>query len=326
MDKKLSKAIISIDGVAQSPIAFTKLSYTLQDNFGSVGAGESVFSLSGIGTIASGDLIKVDDEFMKVNLVGLGTTAVGPITGSGTFNIINVDRGVVGSTAASHNDGATARVHLGSYNFVDSKIHFTEPPLGDNTRAFDPETLIPEARSTFGGRVYQRQDYTTNTVFDNISRDFTGIGATYTLTVGGANTTGIETGSGVLFLNDIFQTPTTTNNAGNIYDFVEGATGITSVTFTGITDGSNNLIISNEDVNKNQLPRGGVIVSLGSTNGLGFAPLVGAAVTAVKNQNGVITAVGIGTADTHGSGYRGCLLYTSPSPRDKRQSRMPSSA
>ena len=25
-------------------------------------------------------------------------------------------------------------------------------------------------------------------------------------------------------------------------------------------------------------------------------------------------------------GYSGCLLYTSPSPRDKRQSRMPSSA
>ena len=307
MDKKLSKAIISIDGVAQSPIAFTKLTYTLQDNFGSVGAAETVFSLSGIGTIASGDLLKVDNEFMRVNLVGLGTTAVGPVTGSGTFSLVNVDRGVVGSTAASHNDGTTARVHLGSYNFVDSKIHFTEPPLGDSTRSFDPETLIPEARSTFGGRVYTRQDYTTNTVFDNISRDFTGIGATYTLTVGGANTTGIETGSGVLFLNDIFQTPTTTNNSGNIYDFTEGATGITSVTFTGITDGSNNLIISNEDVNKNQLPRGGVIVSLGSTNGLGFAPLVGAAVTAVKNQSGTITAVGIGTMDTHGSGYRGTV-------------------
>ena len=55
MDKKLSKAIISIDGVAQSPIAFTKLSYTLQDNYGSVGAGETVFALSGIGTISSGD-------------------------------------------------------------------------------------------------------------------------------------------------------------------------------------------------------------------------------------------------------------------------------
>jgi len=307
MDKKLSKAIISIDGVAQSPVAFTKLSYTLFDNYGSVGAAETVFSLSGIGTIASGDLLKVDDEFMKVKLVGLGVTASGPIIGSGAFNLVNVERGVVGTTAASHNDGSVARIHLGSYNFVGSKIHFTEPPLGNSTNVIDDETLIPVARSTFGGRVYQRQDYTTNTVFDNISRDFTGIGATYTLSVGGANTTGIETGSGILFLNDIFQTPTTTNNAGNIYDFVEGATGITSVTFTGITDASNNLIISNEDVNKNQLPRGGVIVSLGSTNGLGFAPLVGAAVTAVKNQNGVITGVGIGTQDSHGSGYRGTV-------------------
>ena len=307
MDKKLSKAIISIDGVVQSPIAYTKLIYTLEDNFGSVGAAESVFSLSGIGTIGSGDLIKIDDEFVKVNQVGLGTTAIGPITGSGTFNLVDVERGVVGSTAVSHNDGASARVHLGSYNFVGSKVFFTEPPLGNSTDVIDDDTLIPVPRSTFGGRVYTRQDYTNNTVFDSISKDFTGIGATYTLTVGGANTTGIETGSGVLFINDIFQTPTTSNNAGNIYSFVEGATGITSVTFTGITDNSNNLILSNEDVNKNQLPRGGVIVSLGSTNGLGFAPLVGAAVTAVKNQNGVITAVGIGTADVHGSGYRGTV-------------------
>ena len=307
MDKKLSKAIISIDGVAQSPVAFTKLSYTLLDNYGSISASDTVFSLSGIGTIAAGDLIKVDDEFMKVNLVGLGVTASGPIIGSGTFKLVDVERGVVGTSAASHNDGAVARIHLGSYNFVGNKIHFTEPPLGTSNRILDSETNIPEARSSFGGRVYLRQDYGTNKVFDNISRDFTGIGATYTLTVGGANTTGIETGSGVLFINDIFQTPTTSNNAGNIYDFTEGATGITSVTFTGITDSSNNLILSDEDVNKNQLPRGGVIVSLGSTNGLGFAPLVGAAVTAVKNQNGVITAVGIGTADTHGSGYRGTV-------------------
>ena len=28
----------------------------------------------------------------------------------------------------------------------------------------------------------------------------------------------------------------------------------------------------------------------------------------------------------HLTGYKSCLLYTSPSPRDKRQSRMPSSA
>ena len=31
-------------------------------------------------------------------------------------------------------------------------------------------------------------------------------------------------------------------------------------------------------------------------------------------------------ADTNASGTRGCLLYTSPSPRDAHESRMPSSA
>ena len=33
-----------------------------------------------------------------------------------------------------------------------------------------------------------------------------------------------------------------------------------------------------------------------------------------------------GNGNTGGDGYGTCLLYTSPSPRDKRQSRMPSSA
>ena len=41
-----------------------------------------------------------------------------------------------------------------------------------------------------------------------------------------------------------------------------------------------------------------MIVSLGSTQGLGIAPLVGAAVTAVV-AGGVITGVGIGTTDIH---------------------------
>ena len=36
--------------------------------------------------------------------------------------------------------------------------------------------------------------------------------------------------------------------------------------------------------------------------------------------------LGEGGARTTSSWFWGCLLYTSPSPRDKRQSRMPSSA
>ena len=54
----------------------------------------------------------------------------------------------------------------------------------------------------------------------------------------------------------------------------------------------------------NQLPRGGIIVSLGSTSGLGYAPLVGASVTAVVS-GGSIVSVGLGTQDIIGSGYRG---------------------
>jgi hypothetical protein len=39
---------------------------------------------------------------------------------------------------------------------------------------------------------------------------------------------------------------------------------------------------SDFDINQNQLPRGGLIVSLGSTPGLGYAPLVGAKVSHIK--------------------------------------------
>ena len=109
-------------------------------------------------------------------------------------------------------------------------------------------------------------------------------------------------------MNGIFQKPTTANNSGNNYDFASiGAGTSTNIIFTGITSTSGDKILSQEDVNLNQLPRGGVIVSLGSTGGEGIAPLVGAAVTVVKNDNGQITGVGIGTTDVHGSGYRGTV-------------------
>ena len=44
-------------------------------------------------------------------------------------------------------------------------------------------------------------------------------------------------------------------------------------------------------------------------------------VSAEESNEGTIVFLADGIARVHG-----CLLYTSPSPRDKRQSRMPSSA
>lgn len=303
MEKKLEKSLITIDGITRSPLAFSPVNHTI-DNEANVSIADTYIGLSGISSILPGDVLKINNEFAKVDAVGLGTTTAGPISGVGSVNLVKLERGYVGTSASTHDDGASVRVFRGSYNMTRSKIHFTEAPRG-NTQELVDNSNIPYFKSTFNGRVYLRDDYSTNQIYDSITQQFTGIGATYRLTVGGINTTGIETGSGVLFINNIFQTPTTDNNTGGNYSFIESA-GISSVVFSGVVDDSGDLVISEEDVNKNQLPRGGMIVSLGSTQGLGIAPLVGAAVTAVV-AGGVITGVGIGTTDIVGSGYRGTV-------------------
>ena len=113
-----------------------------------------------------------------------------------------------------------------------------------------------------------RSDYSTNMLFDDISDSFTGIAKTYTTTVGGINTVGIEPGNGIVFINGVFQTPSTPNNAGNNYIFENDSTnGVSSIVFTGITSISGEPVESEFDINQNQIPRGGLVVSFGSTPG-----------------------------------------------------------
>jgi hypothetical protein len=304
MSKKLEKSIISIDGVVQKPITYTPISYYLANNDGQIGAANTYFSISGISTLQPKDLLKIDEEFVNIISVGFGSTPIGPITGIGTYPLVETQRGFVGSSATSHFDYSVVQLYRGSFNIVDSNIYFTDAPKGSG-RIQNDNGNLPFPYSDFGGRTYLRNDYTFNLLFDDISNNFTGVGQTYGLSVQGINTSGIETGSGVLFINDVFQTPTTLNNEGNNYNVVS-TVGISSVVFTGITSANGDLIISDFDVNQNQLPRGGIIVSLGSTPGLGFAPLVGASVTAVVS-GGVITSVGFGSTDIIGSGYRGLV-------------------
>ena len=304
MNKKIEKSIITIDGVSRAPLAYTPVNHTLSNNGGSISVGATYFGISGISSILPGDVLKVDDEYVKVEAVGLGTTTIGPITGTGSFNVIKSERGFVGTLATTHTDGSTIRLYQGSYNMTRSEIHFTEAPRGNVAETVN-ESNIPFHKSTFNGRVYLRSDYSTNKVYDDITSQFTGVGATYRLTVNGANTTGIETGSGLVFINNMFQTPTTDNNTGGGYEFSESV-GVSSIVFSGIRDANDKLVISDEDVNKNQLPRGGMLVSLGSTQGLGIAPLVGASVTAFVS-GGVIQSIGAGATDILGSGYRGSV-------------------
>ena len=306
MYKKNEKTVISINDVVQSPLSYSSITHTLSGNGGQIGTASTIFALSGISSIVPSDILKIDNEYMRIENVGLGTTSIGPITFNGSVPLVEVTRGFVGSTAGLHTDTSIARVYRGSYNVSESKIFFTEAPRGNSLDLLGPsESNLPRERASFSGRVFLREDYATNQVYDDISDQFTGIGQTFILTSQGINTVGLGTsgGSGIVFINNIFQSPTTFNNSSNNY-FITENLGITNITFTGITSTNDVLFTSESDINQNQLPRGGVIVSLGSTGGLGIAPLVGASVTAVVGAGGTIVAIGIGTMDIIGSGYR----------------------
>ena len=307
MNKQLTKTIIGLDGVVQQPITFTSIAHTLDTNISTT---DSQFVLSGIGSIQPSDVLRVNDEFMKVEQVGFSSLPTGIINdaedvaaGIATLPVVKVQRGVLGVSASTHSANDNARVHRGSFNIVDSSVHFIEPPKG-NTRSRRTDTNLPFVKADFSGRTFLRSDYTTNMLFDDVSDNFTGIGKTYSLTVGGANTSsGIGVGNGVLFINGIFQTPLTTNNEGHNYEFISDTTaGVSTVQFTGITSENGQFIVSESDINQNQVPRGGLIVSLGSTPGLGYAPLVGAKASLFKNSSGAITSV-VGIATTSGVNY-----------------------
>ena len=310
MAKKNEKSIITLDNIAQYPISFTKVAQNLNGNISTT---STVFPLSGISTINPSDILKVDDEYMNIINVGLGTLSTGPITNTGTIPLVEVERGHVGSAATNHASATTARIFKGSFNIVGDSIFFTKAPRGNSSVSRNDNNLEFQT-SDFTGRVFLRQDYSTNQIYDNVSDEFTGIGRTFTLTVGGANTAGIGTtgGNGIVFINGIFQTPSTQNNPARNFNIIEqtSPTGITSIVFSGIrTDVSDpsSILVSESDVNQNQIPRGGIIVSLGSTGGQGYAPLAGAAVTAVVSGGVIQNTIGTGSTDDVGSGYNSII-------------------
>ena len=309
MKERNTKCLINVDELVQYPLAFSGITHTLSGN---IGITTTIIPLSGISSINPRDILLVDNEYLKVTNVGNGTTTAGPIVNSGSVKLVEVDRGFVGSSAATHTNSTNVQLYRGSFNIVDDEIHFTEPPRG-NPQIDKTGSNLDFETSSFNGRVFLKSNYNNNKVYDDISDKFTGIGRTFTLTVGGANATGIGTdgGNGLVFVNNIYQSPKTDNNPTIFnYEILENTTsGITTVEFSGITRPDNivEYVSSDSDINQNETPRGGIIVSYGSTPGLGFAPLVGASVTAVVGAGGSFVSVGLGTTDNLGSGYNGLV-------------------
>jgi hypothetical protein len=301
MFKKNEKSLITINNLVQYPLTYTGIAHSLFGNDGQIGVGNTFFTLSGISSIKPTDLLKINNEYMKVLNVGIGTSNSGPILFfTGDKNIVEVERGFAGTSAISHFDDSQVSVYRGSYNISEDEIFFTQAPRGN---IFDlvskDERNLERSRAQFSGRVFLRQDYSTNVIFDDISSEFTGIGQTFILKSQGINTVGLGTtsGNGILFINGIYQTPLTQNVTNFNFEIVENElVGVSSVVFTGIRNEDDEITISESDINQNQLPRGGIIVSLGSTSGLGYAPLVGAKVKSDVNTNGsIVNIVGIAT-------------------------------
>lgn len=288
MKKKNEKTLITVDNITQYPLLYTDISHTTTLSFND--RIEHV-NLSGISSVNPRDLVRIDDEYLKVINVGLATHPNGPITGIGPYPLIQVERGSAGSIATSHTDATEARVYRGSYNIIRDSIYFTEAPkgVGDNNRRDNRNLLL--TKSSFSGRVFLRNDYSKNLIYDDMSDKFTGIAQTFGITHRGEDVDYVEPGSGILFINEIFQTPTTENNEGNNYELLS-ENDSTNISFTGIRNpDTNDLIVSDYDVNSNQLPRGGVIISMGSTSGLGYAPLVGAKAVFDVDVSGTIVGV-----------------------------------
>ena len=295
MAKRSEKTILTLDGIVQSPLLKTPLN---EQTMHSIGAGTTIIQLSGISSFRPADVIRVGEEYMKVTIVGLGSTNTGGVGAIGTLPIVEVERGFVGSSATSHSQFDPVYVYRGSYDIVDSTIHFTEAPMGAGREDLDSRGLsIP--RSNFSGRVYLRKDYTTNLLFDDVSDQFDGVTSEFTLNSNGNSVTGIGStgGNGVVFINGVFQAPSTPNNTDNNFTITE-VSGISSIVFTGILSEGGSQIIDQYDINQNQLPRGGVPISLGATNGLGYAPLVPAKAVPTVTLGQLTAVAGVSTTGT----------------------------
>ena len=287
-----AKALVAIDNMIQSPIGLTTITTLLNSNivFG------QTLETTGITDFYLDDVIRVDDEYMIVTGVG----------GDNPTDL-KVLRGQLGTLSVSHGIGATITKYIGQYNIVGNTINFVQAPYGSTP--LSTTTGNPNYRdwtgitthSTFQGRTFMRnapvnssdETYSSNYVFDDISSKFTGIRSEFTLVNGGSNTVGYSTYNAIILTNGIFQQPNSTT-VSNSYNLSEGS-GITTITYQGSG------VQNDYDPNNSNLPLSGKIVSVSSTEGFGYQPLVSAGGTAIVSGLGTISSISIGNT---GSGYR----------------------
>ena len=289
-----SKVLLAIDNYIQSPIVATSVTTSLSKN---ISSGDTRIEFAGITSFFGGDLIQVNNEIMKISVVGFGST-----------NSILVQRPWMGTGLTTHSSGDVVTRIEGNYNIVDSTVHFVDAPYGKDPVSSDSNPPLERdwvgitTNSKFQGRTFLRsgvqgssnETYEDNYIFDDISGEFDGVQKDFRITAEKQDVAGFSTDFGIVLINGIFQGPPSQDEKEQDYTFIDNA-GISSISFTGTATSVT------YDVNNANIPVGGVIVSVASTQGFGFQPLVSAGGTAVVSAAGTISAIGIGNS---GSGYR----------------------
>jgi hypothetical protein len=285
-----AKVIVALDNLIQSPIVSTATTTTLTTN---VFTTDDIIFFNQITSFFGGDLIKIGDEIMRIDGVGIGST-----------NAIQVRRPRLGTSIAGYSTGALVTKVSGNYNIVNNVLNFAEAPFGNiplsspTNRPDERDWVGISTGSSFQGRSFIRsgilnstdETYHKNYIFNDISSGFDGIAKKFTLKSNGTDIDGIANENAVILINDIFQGP------GITYDYnLTESVGVTTITFTGAATSVT------YDVNNASIPRGGIIVSVGSTEGFGYQPLVSAGGIANVSIAGTISTISIGNS---GSGYR----------------------
>jgi hypothetical protein len=291
-----AKAIVAIDNVIQSPVVSTAVTSHLANQMSDT---DNLLTFSGITSFFGSDLIQISDEIMKIEGIGIGST-----------NVIRVRREWLGTKIGTAGTGELITKVAGNYNIVDNHLNFVEAPFGNTP--IGSTTNPPDERdwtgittsSSFQGRTFIRsgientsnESYHKNYIFDNISSQFNATENEFTLKQNASDVPGISTENAIILVNDVFQTPGLLNQ----YTLDEAA-GITTITFQGTETTP-----LGSDVGISSYPKGGIIVSVASVEGLGYQSLISAGGTAVVSGAGTVSSVSI--ANT-GTGYRGRNQY-----------------
>jgi hypothetical protein len=276
-----ASTLITIDDIIQTPIHYRGMTINIT---GTVGIGTSIlYTSSSISSLSSIDILKIENEYLKIISVGIASS-----------NSIEVERGFLGTIAASHNGINTASVYRGNYLINEDVIYFTSPPFG-------PSGLPGiEVSSKFNGRAFSRSFNSTrpndrNLILDDISNEFTEI-SSFILKENGNDIVGLYTNT---------NGPNSININNNPLILINNISQISNIDYMITTPDQNHIEFLSG------VPNSGKILRFEANQGYGYLPLVGAAATVLVSSAGTISRVYL---NGPGSGYRGAPKINIYSP------------